>query len=289
MSSTAQAEQRQPSARPRPDVQGTAARGGGTSGRRRSRRASILIWIGVAATIIFCLFPFYWIISTSLKTGAELSTGNLIPHHPSFANYSSIFRNGDFTKALETSAIDAGAATLISLVIGSFAAYALARLRFPRKFLILAIILSISTFPPIAIAAPVFKIWTDIGLYNTYLGLILPFLTFVLPLTIYILVSFFREIRKVVLPLAAPGLVTAGLLAFIAAWNEFLLSITLTSTAARRPVSAAIAFFTGSSQFQIPIGTISAALVTITVPLIVLVVIFQKRIVAGLTAGAVKG
>jgi multiple sugar transport system permease protein len=274
---------------------------------RRSRGASVLLWIGVLVTIIFCLFPFYWIINTSLKTGAELSTGRLFPAHPSLDNYSSIFRNADFTTALRTSAIDAGAATLIALVIGSFAGYALARLRFPRKFLILAIMLSISTFPPIAIAAPVFKLWADIGLYNTYLGLILPFLTFVLPLTIYILVSFFREIpkeleeaalvdgathfqafRKVVLPLAAPGLVTAGLLAFIFAWNEFLLSITLTSNASRRPVSAAIAFFTGSTKFQVPIGTISAALVTITIPLIVLVVIFQKRIVAGLTAGAVK-
>ena len=286
----------------------TRTRARGQSGLRRSRRASVLLWLGVVATLIFCLFPFYWIINTSLKTGAELSTGHLFPHHPSFANYTSIFKNGDFTTALGTSAIDAGAATLIALVVGSFAGYALARLRFPRKFLILAIVLSISTFPPIAIAAPLFKIWTDIGLYNTYLGLILPFLTFVLPLTIYILVSFFREIpkeleeaalvdgathfqafRKVVLPLAAPGLVTAGLLSFIFAWNEFLLSITLTSTSARRPVSAAIAFFTGSTQFQIPIGTISAALVTITIPLIVLVVIFQKRIVAGLTAGAVKG
>ena len=278
------------------------------AGGKRSRGASILLWIGVLATIVFCLFPFYWIINTSLKTGAELSTGRLFPAHPSLANYSSIFKNSDFTTALRTSLIDAGAATLIALAIGSTAGYALARLRFPRKFLILAIILSISTFPPIAIAAPVFKLWTDIGLYNTYIGLILPFLTFVLPLTIYILVSFFREIpkeleeaalvdgathfqafRKVVLPLAAPGLVTAGLLAFIFAWNEFLLSITLTSTAARRPVSAAIAFFTGSSQFQVPIGTISAATVVITIPLIVLVVIFQKRIVAGLTAGAVKG
>jgi multiple sugar transport system permease protein len=286
----------------------TRTREHGSSGERRSRGASILLWIGVLVTVVFCLFPFYWIINTSLKTGAELSTGHLFPRNPSLDNYRSIFQNADFTKALETSTIDAGAATLISLAIGSFAGYALARLRFPRKFLVLAIVLSISTFPPIAIAAPLFKLWTDIGLYNTYLGLILPFLTFTLPLTIYILVSFFREIpkeleeaalvdgathfqafRKVVLPLAAPGLVTAGLLAFIFAWNEFLLSITLTSTAARRPVSAAIAFFTGSTQFQIPIGTIDAALVTITLPLIVLVVIFQKRIVAGLTAGAVKG
>ena len=277
-------------------------------GQHRTRRNQILLWIGVVATILFCLFPFYWIINTSLKTGAELSQGSLFPHHPSLDNYSSIFKNSDFTTALRTSLIDAGAATLIALTVGSFCAYALARLRFPLKFLLLAIVLSISTFPPIAIAAPLFKLWTDIGLYNTYIGLILPFLTFVLPLTIYILTSFFREIpkeleeaalvdgathfqafRKVVLPLAAPGLVTAGLLAFIFAWNEFLLSITLTSDPSRRPVSAAIPFFTRSSQFQIPIGTISAATVTITVPLIVLVVIFQKRIVAGLTAGALKG
>jgi multiple sugar transport system permease protein len=283
-------------------------RGRARTGPKRPVRSQVLIWIGVFATIVFCLFPFYWIINTSLKTGAELSTGHVFPHNPSLDNYSSIFRNSDFTTALRTSVIVAGSATLIALVVGSFCAYALARLRFPRKFLILAIVLSISTFPPIAIAAPLFKLWTDIGLYNTYLGLILPFLTFVLPLTIYILTSFFREIpkeleeaalvdgathfqayRKVILPLAAPGLVTAGLLAFIFAWNEFLLSITLTSQASRRPVSAAIAFFTGSTQFQIPIGTISAATVVITVPLIILVVIFQKRIVAGLTAGALKG
>jgi multiple sugar transport system permease protein len=275
---------------------------------RPPRSRTPLLWIGVLATIVFCLFPFYWMVNTSLKTGAELSAGRLFPAHPSLENYRSILRNGDFTTALRTSAIDAGAATLIALAFGSFAAYALARLRFARKFLILAIVLSISTFPPIAIAAPLFKLWTDIGLYNTYLGLILPFLTFVLPLTIYILTSFFREIprdleeaalvdgathfqafRKIVLPLAAPGLVTAGLLAFIFAWNEFLLSITLTSSASRRPVSAAIAFFTGSQQFEVPLGTISAATVVITIPLIVLVVIFQKRIVAGLTAGAVKG
>jgi multiple sugar transport system permease protein len=268
----------------------------------------ILLWIGVILTIVFCLFPFYWMINTSLKTGAELSAGKLFPSHPSLDNYSSIFKNADFTTALKTSAIVAGVSTLIALAIGSWAAYALARLRFPLKFLLLAVVLSISTFPPIAIAAPLFKLWTDIGFYNTYQGLILPFLTFVLPLTIYILTSFFREIpkdleeaalvdgatnfqafRKIVMPLAAPGLVTAGLLAFIFAWNEFLLSITLTSSANRRPVSAAIAFFTGSQQFQIPLGTIAAATVTITVPLILLVIFFQKRIVAGLTAGAVKG
>jgi multiple sugar transport system permease protein len=293
----------QPGARTR-----TRARTRERVGKGPGRGGQALLWVGVVLTILFCLFPFYWMINTSLKTGAELSTGHIFPHHPSFGNYTSIFKNSDFTTALKTSAIVSGGATVIALTVGSFAAYALARLRFPYKFLILAVILSTTTFPPIAIAAPLFKLWTDVGLYNTYLGLILPFLTFILPLTIYILTSFFQEIpkdleeaalvdgatrfqafRKIVIPLAAPGLVTAGLLAFIFAWNEFLLSITLTSSASRRPVSAAIAFFTGSQQFQIPLGTIAAATVTITVPLIALVIIFQKRIVAGLTAGAVKG
>ncbi len=267
-----------------------------------------LRWVGVALIMVFCLFPFYWLINTSLKTGSDLSSAALAPPHPTLKNYSSIFHNDDFLKALRNSAIISFVTTAIALVIGSFAAYALARLRFPMKFLLLAVILSISTFPPIAIAAPVFKLWTDIGLYNSYLGLILPDLTFTLPLTIYILTSFFREIPReleeaalvdgatrfqsyyrVVIPLAAPGLVTAGLLAFIFVWNEFLFAITLTSSPDRRPVPAAIAFFTGSSQFEIPLGTISAASVVVTVPLIVLVLLFQRRIIAGLTAGAVKG
>jgi trehalose/maltose transport system permease protein len=270
------------------------------------RRA--LLWIGVAAIVLFCLFPFYWLINTSLKTGADLSGANLVPPNPTLDNYTSIFEDTAFTKALRNSAIVAGSVTALSLLIGSFAGYALARLHLPFKFLILAILLSISTFPPIAIAAPVFEIWTDIGLYNTYLGLILPSLAFGLPLTVYILASFFRDIpreleeaalidgatrfqafRKIVVPLGAPGVVTAGLLVFIFAWNEFLFAITLTSTPDRRPVPAAIAFFTGSQQFEIPLGTISAASVVVTIPLIVLVLIFQRRIVAGLTAGAVKG
>jgi multiple sugar transport system permease protein len=272
------------------------------------RRRQILLWVAVVLIIIFCLFPFYWLINTSLKTGADLSSARLLPPRPTLANYESIFGNADFVKALRNSAIVSISTTVIALVIGSFAAYALARLRFSRKFLLLALILSISTFPPIAVAAPVFKLWTDIGLYNTYIGLILPSLTFALPLAIYILTSFFREIpreleeaalvdtathfqafRKVIVPLAAPGLVTAGLLTFIFVWNEFLFAITLTSTPDRRTVPAAIAFFTGSQQFEIPLGTISAASVIITIPLILIVVLFQRRIVAGLTAGAVKG
>jgi multiple sugar transport system permease protein len=268
----------------------------------------ILLWVAVAVIVVFCLFPFYWLINTSLKSGADLSGAALLPPSPSIDNYTSIFEDTAFTNALRNSAIIAGSVTVLSLLIGSFAGYALARLHLPFKFLILAIVLSISTFPPIAIAAPIFELWTDIGLYNTYLGLILPSLAFGLPLTVFIMASFFHDIpreleeaalvdgatrlqafRRVVVPLAAPGVVTAGLLVFIFAWNEFLFAITLTSTPERRPVPAAIAFFTGSQQFEVPLGTISAASVVVTIPLIVLVLIFQRRIVAGLTAGAVKG
>ena len=279
------------------------------NGRRRSRRRrQALLWGAVVLIMAFCLFPFYWLVNTSLKTGQDLSSANLIPPNPSLDNYSSIFEDSNFTTALRNSVIVAGATTVLALVIGSFAGYALARLRFRFKFLLLAIILSITTFPPIAIAAPLFKFWTDLGIYDTLYGLIPPFLAFTLPLTIYVLASFFREIprdlsdaalvdgathfqafRKVVMPLAAPGLVTAGLLSFIWAWNEFLLAITLTSSPEARPVPPALAFFTGSQQFEVPLGTITAATVVVTVPLVILVLIFQKRIVAGLTAGAVKG
>ncbi len=273
-----------------------------------SRVRSVALWSATIAIMLFCLFPFYWLINTSLKAGGDLSRATLFPPTPTLRNYSSIFQNGEFTRALLNSVIVSMSTTILSLIIGSFASYALARLRFPRKFLLLSVVLSISTFPPIAIAAPVFKLFTDIGLYNTYPGLILPTLTFTLPLTIYILTSFFKEIpreleeaalvdgatyfeafRKVILPLAAPGMVTAGLLVFIFAWNEFLFAITLTSTPEARTVPAAITFFTGSVQFEQPLGTISAASVVVTIPLIALVLLFQKRIVAGLTAGAVKG
>jgi multiple sugar transport system permease protein len=266
------------------------------------------MWIAVAAIVVFCLFPFYWLISLSLKTGADLSESSLIPPNPTLANYKSIFQNDDFVRALLNSAIIAISTTVLAIVVGSFCAYALARLRFKGKFWILALVLSITTFPAIAIAAPLFRLWTDIGIFNTLIGLIIPNLTFALPLAIYILVSFFKEIpkdleeaalvdgathftafRKVVVPLAAPGLATAAILTFIATWNEFLLAITLTSSPSARPVPAAIAFFTGSTQFEIPYGTITAASVTISIPLIILVLLFQKRIVAGLTAGAVKG
>jgi len=271
------------------------------------------VWLAVAAIVVFCLAPFYWLINVSLKTGPDLSGSAVVPPNPTLDNYESIFKNDDFVKALGNSAIVSLSVTVLALLVGSFCAYALARLKFPAKFWLLALILSITTFPPIAIATPIFRLWSDMpfglpDLFNTKIGLIIPYLTFALPLAIYILVSFFKEIpkdleeaalvdgatrfqafRKVVIPLAAPGLATAGILTFIFAWNEFLLAVTLTSTPKARTVPAAIAFFTGSTEFEEPLGTISAASVVISVPLIFLVLFFQKRIVAGLTAGAVKG
>src|SRR5215217_4216200 len=226
------------------------------------------MWIAVAAIVIFCLFPFYWLINLSLKTGEDLGDSSLFPPHPTLDNYQSIFQNSDFTRSLLNSTIISLSTTALALVVGSFCAYALARLRFKGKFAILALVLSITTFPAIAIAAPLFRLWTDIGIYNTLIGLNIPNLTFALPLAIYILVSFFKEIpkdleeaalvdgatnfqafTKVVIPLAAPGLATAGILTFIFAWNEFLLAVTLTSSPRARTVPAAIAFFTGSTEY----------------------------------------
>ena len=266
------------------------------------------LWVSVAAVVLFCLFPFYWLINISLKTGADLSSADLFPPNPTLDNYTSTFQNSAFTRALTNSAIVSLVATFIGVIVGSFAAYALARLKMRFKFPLLALVLSITTFPQIAIAAPLFRLWSDIGLYNTLIGLVIPYLTFALPLSIYILVSFFKEIpkdleeaalvdgathfqafRKVVVPLAAPGLATTAILTFITAWNEFLLASTLTSSVNARTVPVAIQQFSGSTQFEVPFGTQAAASIIISIPLIVLVLLFQKRIVAGLTAGAVKG
>lgn len=254
------------------------------------------------------LVPFYWLINTSLKTGAELSSGSLLPGSPSLRNYLEVVKDEDFLTALGNSLIVGVVTTSLALLLASFAAYALARLKLPRKGLILGLVLSVTTFPVIAIAAPMFTIWSDIGLYDTLAGLIIPKLTFALPMAIFVLTSFFREIpfeleesalidgaspftafRRVILPLAVPGIATTAILVFISVWNEFLLAVTLTSTPEARTVPVAIAYFSGTSDFDHPIGTISAASVLVTLPLLVLVLMFQKRIVAGLTAGAIKG
>ena len=276
--------------------------------RRGESRLHPVTWFFVLAVMAFSLVPFYWLINTSLKAGERLGAGELFPSRPTLDNYLVVFRNPDFFLALRNSVIIAVVTTAVALVFASFAAYALARLKMRRKALLLTLILSVTTFPAIAIAAPMFSIWREIGLYDTLIGLIIPKLTFALPLAIYTLTSFFREIpreleesayidgaspflafRKVILPLAVPGLATTAILVFISVWNEFLLAVTLTTSPESRPVPVAIAFFNGTSEYDQPIGAISAASVLITIPLVILVLVCQKRIVAGMTAGAVKG
>ncbi|MER7080662.1 carbohydrate ABC transporter membrane protein 2, CUT1 family (TC 3.A.1.1.-) [Saccharopolyspora kobensis] len=275
---------------------------------RDRQRLRPLTLVFAVLVMLASLVPFYWLINTSLKTGAELSSGSLFPTAPSLQNYLEVLQDGKFLTALGNSVIVGVVTTSLALLLASFAAYALARLALPRKGLILAAVLSVTTFPVIAIAAPMFKIWSDLGIYDTLPGLIIPKLTFALPMAIFVLTSFFREIpfeleesalidgatpfqafRKVILPLAVPGIATTAILVFISVWNEFLLAVTLTSTPTSRTVPVAIAFFAGTNEFEQPIGTISAASVIVTLPLLLLVLLFQKRIVAGLTAGAIKG
>lgn len=274
----------------------------------RRRTAAGARWVLVVVVILFSLVPFYWLINTSLKTGAGLSSGDLFPSEPTLSNYATVLENRNFLLSLRNSVIVALSATTIAIVFASFAAYALARLRLRRKTLLLALILSVTTFPTIAIAAPMFSLWSDLGLYDTLPGLIIPKLTFALPMAIYILTSFFREIPKeleesayvdgaspfqafykIILPLATPGIATTAILVFILVWNEFLLPVTLTTSPEARTVPVAITFFSGTSQYDQPLGAISAASVIITIPLVIVVLIFQKKIISGLTAGSLKG
>ena len=278
----------------------------------QSGRDYALWTIAIALVVIFALIPVVWLISISLKPPEALTDQRFIPSDISFDNYKSLFEGGiddsPFIKPLINSIGIALITTAISIVLASFCAYAIARLEFPGKRVILAGALAIAMFPPISTVGPLFDMWRALGLYDTWLGLIIPYLTFSLPLAIYVLVAFFREIpweleqaaqvdgatpfqafRKIIVPLAAPGVFTAAILVFIFCWNDFLFAISLTSSDASRTVPAALAFFTGESSFTAPTGSIAAAAVVVTVPIIIFVLIFQRRIVAGLTAGAVKG
>jgi len=267
--------------------------------------------IGLGIVVFYALLPVVWLISLSLKTPATVGDKKFIPQDVTFDNYTSLFSGGldsPLLRPLINSVSIALIATVIAVTLASFTAYAIARLDFPGKAVILAGALAIAMFPPISVVGPLFDMWRALGLYDTYPGLIIPYLTFALPLAIYTMVAFFREIpweleqaaqvdgatpwqafTRVILPLAAPGVFTAAILVFIFAWNDFVFAITLTSSDASRTVPAAMAFFQGESQFTAPTGNIAAAAVLVTIPIIVFVLIFQRRIVAGLTAGAVKG
>lgn len=266
-------------------------------------------WVaGAAALVLYTLLPVAWIVSLSLRPGPELRSGRFWPSRLTLEHYRTVFATPLFTHALRNSVGIALTATALSVALATLAAYAIARLEFRGKRLVLATALAIAMFPVVSLVGPLFDLWRTVGLYDTWPGLILPDLSFTLPLSLWVLTSFFREIpweleqaalmdgatpwqafRKVIVPLAAPGVFTAAILTFFFAWNDFVFGISLTSTDRARTVPAALAFFTGASQFEQPAGAIAAAAVVVTVPVVVLVLLFQRRIVAGLTAGAVKG
>ncbi|MFC7534149.1 carbohydrate ABC transporter permease [Actinoplanes sp. GCM10030250] len=254
------------------------------------------------------MVPVLWIVSLSFKAGDDITNNAFLPTVWRWDNYRTVFASDLFTTALRNSVGMALIATTISVVLATIAAYAISRLEFPGKRLVLGVALAITVFPVISIATPLFNLWRTIGLYDTWLGLIIPYLSYSLPLAVYVLAAFFREIpwemeqaaqvdgatawqafRRVIVPLASPGVFTAAILTFFAVWNDFVFGITLTSSEAARPVPAALAFFQGASQFSQPTAPIAAAAVVVTIPVIVLVLLFQRKIVAGLTSGAVKG
>ncbi len=262
----------------------------------------------VFIVVVVSLVPVVWIVMLSLKTAATATDGSFIPHAWTLANYSDIFNTSTFTAALRNSIGIGLISTALAVMLASAAAYAIARLDFPGKQIILAVSLGVAMFPQISLVGPLYNLWRQIGLYDTWPGLIIPYMTFALPLSIFVLSSFFREIpweleqaaqidgatpfqafRKVIVPLAAPGIVTTFILVFIICWNDFVFAISLTSTNSAQTVPAAISSFPGVSQFTVPYGDIAAAAVVVTVPVMILVLLFQRRIVSGLTAGAVKG
>jgi multiple sugar transport system permease protein len=281
--------------------------------RPQSRRGGFLrergwLLLGVAFIAVYCLAPFYWMIVSSLKANPLLDRA-LFPKNPTLVNYQEVFSGeNNFQYALRNSVIVAGLTTVVALLIGVFAAYALARLQFRGKKLVLGAVLATAMFPLIALLTPLFQLFSHLGLIDTYPPMIITDISFTLPLAIYVLTSFFSEMpwelemaakvdgatpgqafRKVIVPIAAPGVFTSAIIVFIAAWNEFLIAYTMTQTLASQPVTVAIAKFTGVSRFEQPFGTIMAAGVLVTIPLVILVLLFQRRIVAGLTAGGVKG
>jgi multiple sugar transport system permease protein len=258
--------------------------------------------------IALALIPVLWIVSLSFKTPTAVLDPSFWPAQWTWGNYSGVLETSTFIRPLINSIGIGLIATFISVVLASMAAYAVARLRFPGKQVLIGLCLLLAMFPLIALVTPMFNIERAIGLFNTWPGLIIPYVAFGLPLGVYILSAFFREIPwelekaakvdgatpfqafvKVIAPLAAPGMVTTAILVFLFCWNEFIFAISFTSTIASRTAPASLAFLSGSSQFTVPTGPIAAAATVITIPIIIFVLFFQRRIVAGLTSGAVKG
>jgi trehalose/maltose transport system permease protein len=268
----------------------------------------VAFYLFLALIIFYTVFPFYWAIVSSLKSGSELFTVDFWPPHPAWENYVAVFREQPFGRNILNSVFVAVSTVILSLVLAVAAAYALGRIQFRGRTTLLIVVLGVSMFPQIAVLSGMFELIRSLGLYNNLLALTLSYMIFTLPFTVWVLTTFMRElpkeleeaaivdgakpftiVTKVFMPLMGPALATTGLLAFIAAWNEFLFALTFTLSSEMRTVPVAIALISGASSFELPWGNIMAASVIVTVPLIILVLIFQRRIVSGLTAGAVKG
>ncbi|WP_431025591.1 carbohydrate ABC transporter permease [Halomonas sp. H5] len=265
-------------------------------------------WVLVAVVLIYAVFPFYYAVITSLKPSSELFTVSYWLDSLDFSNYVAIFSQSSFVRAIFNSILISISVVFIALLLGITASYALGRVRFRGRTTVMLVILGVSMFPQVAVLSGLFEVIRGLNLYNNPAGLILSYTIFTLPFTVWVLTTFMKQlpqeleeaaimdgatpwvtITKVFLPLMWPAMATTGLLAFIAAWNEFLFALTFTLSDDQRTVPVAIALISGGSQHELPWGPIMAASVTVTVPLVVLVMIFQKRIVSGLTAGAVKG
>jgi multiple sugar transport system permease protein len=272
--------------------------------------------LGVLVILVWCLLPIVWIISLSFKSEESITTGNpgFFPSDGTFAgwdNYNKVLTDdlyAFFPRAILNSIGISLIATTLSVIVATLAAYAIARLEFKGKKLVLSMSLAIAMFPVVSLIGPLFDMWRTFGIYDTWPGLIIPYMSFTLPLAIWTLSAFFREIpwemeqaaqvdgatswqafRKVIVPLAAPGVFTAAILTFFFAWNDFVFGISLTSTEAARPIPASLAFFVGADPFNRPASLLAAAAVIATIPIIIIVLLFQRKIVAGLTSGAVKG
>lgn len=269
---------------------------------------TIAFYALVVVIVLFSVFPFYYAIVTSFATGTELFKVNYWPRSLDWSNYTSVLGGRNFVRSIWNSVFIATTTVAFALFLAVTASYALSRVRFRGRGLLLMMILAVSMFPQIAVLAGLFELVRFLGIFNTPWAMIMSYVIFTLPFTVWVLTTFMRDlpveieeaaivdgatpwiiITKVFLPLLWPALVTTGLLAFIGAWNEFLFALTFTSSETTRTVPVAIGLLSGASQQEIPWGPIMAASVIVTVPLIILVLIFQRKIVAGLTAGGVKG
>ncbi|MCE7004235.1 carbohydrate ABC transporter permease [Kibdelosporangium philippinense] len=267
-----------------------------------------LRYVGLAAILLYCLTPFYWMLASAFRRPSDQFSLSPFPAPISVTNFAAVFGvDVGFGRALLNSVVVAGIATVLTLLIGLSAAYALARLRFRFKNAVAAMIIATSMFPGISLVVPLLKLFTDINWINTYQAMIVPSMSFALPLAVWNLNAFFRQMpgeleeaamidgctrlqafRKIILPLAAPGVFTTAIITFITAWNEFIIALSMVNDKNMQTATVAISRFTGAYAFDQPFGTQMAAGVVVTVPLVILVLVFQRRIIAGLTAGGVK-